>query len=148
MRKRKIWTCDFKECEEIAQWYRKRKRELLKLCTKHEAYLARQHYGGSLDLSELNEDDIRYLEGKERRKEFAKRHPFDVRLYSLEDGTTGFRIRVRDRETDEWRSFVLKKSDHGRFDENYRDLERKGFSPKPSIDEYVKSLRNGINGSI
>ncbi len=38
MRKRirKIWEwkCDFKDCEEIAQWYRKRKGELLKLCTK------------------------------------------------------------------------------------------------------------------
>lgn len=63
-RKTKILKCDFKECNEIAQWYREWKGEL-KLCTKHEVYFARQHCGRSLDPSELDEDDLRYLEEKD-----------------------------------------------------------------------------------
>jgi len=65
MKKRNVWKCDFKGCEEIAQWYRKWKGDLFKLCTKHEAYLARKRYGRPLDPSELDEDDFRYLEEKE-----------------------------------------------------------------------------------
>jgi len=45
------------------------------------------------------------------------------------------------RHTDEKRSFVIQEGELGRFNENFADLERKGFSPKPSIDEYVKKLR-------
>lgn len=65
MRKRKIWKCDFKGCEEIAQWYREWKGELLKLCTKHEAYLARTHWGRHIEPSELDKNDVRYLEEKD-----------------------------------------------------------------------------------
>ena len=140
--KRKLWKCDFKGCEEIAQWYRKRKGELLKLCTKHEVYLASQHYGRSLDLSELDEDDIRYLERKEYKKELEKKEPFDVGLFSLEDGTR--KVRIRDRQTDETRSFIIKDTDLSRFFETFANLERKGYSPKPSIDDYVKMLRDGV----
>jgi len=62
-RKSKIWDwkCDFKDCGEIAQWYRKRKGELLKLCTKHNVYLHKQHWGRHIDFSELDEDDTQYL---------------------------------------------------------------------------------------
>jgi hypothetical protein len=138
----KIWKCDFEDCEEVAQWYRRGKGRLVKLCTKHEVYLSKQHWGKRVDFSELNEEDIRYLEGKERRAEFTKRHPFDVRFYPLEDKTT--KIAIRDRQTGEWRSFIIKDSDIGKFGETYSDLERKGFSPKPSIDDYVKTLKEMI----
>jgi hypothetical protein len=65
MKKRKLWKCDFKDCSEPAQWYRLYKGELLKLCTKHEAYLARQHFGCHLEFHELDEDDLTYLEEKD-----------------------------------------------------------------------------------
>lgn len=145
MRNRKVWTCDFKGCNDFAQWCRKRNGNLLTLCTKHEADLARRHWGRRIDASELNEDDIRYLEGKERRKELAKKKPFEVRLYKLEDG---WKIRIKDKQTDERRSFVIKHADLRRFDETFSDLEREGFSPKPSIDDYVKRLRNSVSSSI
>jgi len=65
MSKRKTWKCDFEECEEIAEWYRKMKGAPIKLCVKHEAYFARKHWGRPLDLSELNDGELRYLEEKE-----------------------------------------------------------------------------------
>jgi len=68
MKKSKVWTCDFKGCDEIAQWYRRWKGDLFKLCTKHEAYFARNHYGRRVDLSELDADDIDYLWEKEEEK--------------------------------------------------------------------------------
>ncbi len=84
-------------CDDYAQWVRVHKGELFTLCTKHHALLGRKKWGKHLDVSKLSEDDIRYLVGKERRKESARRHPFDVRMYPLEDGTT--KIKVRDRKT-------------------------------------------------
>ena len=139
---KKLWTCDYKGCEEIAQWYRKWKGELLTLCTTHEGYFGRKHWGKHLDVTKLDEDDIRYLERKELRKELVKKKPFEVLLFPLENGTT--KVRVVDKQTDETRSFVIKDSDHETFSETYRDLERKGFSSKPSIDDYVKRLRKGV----
>lgn len=139
----RTWTCDYEGCDEFAQWYRKLKKDLLKLCTKHEAEFARKHWGKDIHASELDDDDIRYLERKEEKKEYRKAHPFEVRLFSAENGTR--KIKIRDSETGERRSFILKETDLGKFDEIYKDLEREGFSPKPSIDEYVKRLRNGVN---
>ena len=138
----KIWTCDFKGCDEIAQWYRKKKGELVKLCSKHYASLDRMRWGRRVEESELDEDDIRYLEEKEQMKESEKKDPFEVRLYELADE---WKVRVEDRQTGEKRSFAIKNSDYEGFDEIYHDLQRKGFSPKPSIDEYVKRLRNGVS---
>ena len=77
---RKIWTCDFQGCNEIAQWYRKRKGRLIKVCTKHEARLAREHWGRRVDFSELNDDDIRYLEWKEWKKELSLMSKKGVRI--------------------------------------------------------------------
>ena len=134
-------TCDYKNCDEFAQWYRRFKGKLLTLCTKHEVEFARKPWGRSIDASELNDDDIRYLERKEEEKEYRKAHPFEVRLFSAENGTR--KITIRDSETGEKRSFILKETELGKFDDIYKDLEREGFSPKPSIDEYVKRLRNG-----
>jgi len=137
----RMFTCDYKNCDEFAQWYRRFKGKLLTLCTKHEAEFARKHWGRSIDASELNNDDIRHLESKEEEKEYQKTHPFEVRLFSAENGTR--KITIRDSETGERRSFILKETELGKFDDIYKDLEREGFSPKPSIDEYVKRLRNG-----
>lgn len=138
---RKIWTCDFQGCNEIAQWYRKRKGRLIKVCTKHEARLAREHWGRRVDFSELNDDDIRYLEWKEWKKELVKKEPFEVLLFQLEDG---LKVRVRDRQTNEWRLFTVKGIEEEKIYEAYSGLQRKGFSPKPSIDEYVKKLRKYV----
>jgi len=74
MMKRKLRKCDHKGCEEIAEWYREYKGELLKLCTKHEAYFARGHWGKSLDPSELDEDDLRYLEEKDEKDYYQCPH--------------------------------------------------------------------------
>lgn len=137
---RKLWTCDYKGCDEITQWYRIWKGELLKLCTKHEAYLAREHYGKHLDLSELNEDDMCYLEEKEERKEFEKRHPFEVMLAPLENEM--WKIKIVDRRTDEKHEFVIKDTkDKERLFEALIDFEKKKSSTELSVDEYVKSLR-------
>jgi hypothetical protein len=142
--RKKMWKCSFKGCEEIAQWYRKSKGQVIKACTKHEALLAREHWGRRVDYSELTEEDIRQLETQEYWTEFAKEHPFEVLLSLLEDG---YKVRIRDRETGEWRSLVVKKSDMERFNERYSDLERKRFATKPSIDDYVEKLRNGATST-
>ena len=134
-------TCDYKGCEENAQWYRKRKGKLLKLCTKHEGEFARKHWGRHVDFSELNEDDINYLKWKEYRKELAKKEPFEVKEFPLKEG---LKVSIKDKQTNERRSFTIKESDSVRFIETYIDLKKEGFSPKPSIDDYVKKLRNGI----
>jgi hypothetical protein len=63
------WTCDFEGCNELAQWYRKSKGQIVKLCTKHEALLARQHWGKRVDYSELSEEDMRRLKKKVYRDE-------------------------------------------------------------------------------
>lgn len=43
--KKAMWTCDFKGCNDVAQWLREFNGQLLNLCTKHEAYLANKHLG-------------------------------------------------------------------------------------------------------
>jgi hypothetical protein len=95
----RMCTCDYEDCDEFAQWYRRLKGKLLTLCTKHEVEFARKHWGRSIDASELNSNDIRYLEGKEEKKEYRKTHPFKVRFF-LEENET-WKIRIRDSETDE-----------------------------------------------
>ena len=55
----------------MAQWYRVWKGELLKLCTKHEAYMARRHLGKALDSSELDGEDWAYLEEKDEPIELS-----------------------------------------------------------------------------
>ena len=137
---RKLWTCDFAKCDEIAQWYRIWKGELLKLCTKHEAYLGRERYGKHLNLSELDEDDIHYLEEKEERKKFEKKHPFEVMLSPLEDEK--WEIKIVDRRNDEKREFVIKETDEKeRLFEALTELEKRKSSAELSIDEYAKTLR-------
>jgi len=137
----KVRLCDFAGCDEIAQWYRKSKGQIVKVCTTHEALLARQHWGRRIDYSELDEDDIRRLETKVYWNEYEKKHPFEVMLTPSEDERE---VKVHDLQTSEWRSFMIKGSDTERFDEAYRHLEKEGFDPKPSIDDYVKKLRNGV----
>ena len=134
-----VWTCDYKRCDDYAQWVREHKGELFTLCTKHHALLDRKKWSKHLDVSKLSEDDIRYLLRKERRKESARRHPFEVRDYPLDDGT--IKVRIRDKQTGERRSFVVKPDEKRKFIESFSDLEKRGFSPKPSIDQYVKKLR-------
>lgn len=63
--KRKLLKCDFEGCNDLAQWYREFKGNLVKLCTKHEAHFSRKRWGRHVDLSELDEDDLRYLEEKD-----------------------------------------------------------------------------------
>jgi len=141
-----VWTCDFKGCDEIAQWYRKKKGKLFKLCTTHEAHLNRMHWGRRVDLSELNEDDIRYLERKERRKELAKKEPFEIETWlPLEDGTT--KVSIRDRRTDERHSLMIEDTDLKKLFDilssyDYREM-RKSFT-KLSIDEFVEKLRKNL----
>ncbi|MGD0159437.1 MAG: hypothetical protein ABSB89_03985 [Candidatus Bathyarchaeia archaeon] len=66
---RKPLKCDFEECPEMVQWYRKYKGKLWKLCTKHEAFMARQHQGHSVDRDHLTPDDWRYLRQKDLEEE-------------------------------------------------------------------------------
>lgn len=140
----KIWKCDFEDCEEIAQWYRKRKGQLVKLCTKHEAYLSKEHWGKRVDFSELDENNISYLERKEYKRESVKRIPFEITLRFLEDRT--IRVLVRDRQTNEWRSFVVKNTDDLEgIDKISRDLEEGKFSKKPSIHDFVKMLEKAVS---
>jgi len=142
--RRKIWKCDFEDCNEFAQWYRVQKGQLVKLCTKHEAYLAKKHWGKHIDPSELDEDDIHYLEEKDYKEELAKEKPFEVLLFPLEDG---WKVRIRDRRTNEWRSLMVKGTDERRrFSETYGYLKIKGSISELSIDDYVKKLKDNISG--
>lgn len=67
--RKKSLKCDFEGCQEMVQWFRKYKGELLKLCTKHEAYMARAHQGRSLESEDLNPSDWQYLEEKDLEEE-------------------------------------------------------------------------------
>jgi len=142
--KLETWTCDFKGCGELAQWYRRSKGQIVKLCTKHKAYLARQRWGKRVDHSELSEDDMRRLKTKVYWNEYDKKHPFSVMESLVENG---LKVRVSDIQTGEHRSFVVKNSDTETFGENFSKLERRGFVTKPSIDDYVKKLKDGTSSA-
>jgi hypothetical protein len=144
MEKRKLWKCDFKDCDEIGQWYRECKGEIVKLCTRHETILAKQHWGRRVDFLDLDEDNIRYLQGKEYHSELMKKIPFKILLRRLEDKTT--QVEVNDRQTGKWRSFVI--SDTDNIEGLYMisdDLEKGRFTKKPSLDEFVNILKKAIS---
>ena len=61
MSKRKTWECDFENCTEIAEWYRRLKGKPVKLCTHHYAQMGKQRMGKPVDFSQLSEQDIRIL---------------------------------------------------------------------------------------
>jgi len=67
--KKTVLKCDFEGCQEMVQWFRRYKGELLKLCTKHEARMAREHQGRSLDSKDLDSDDWEYLREKDLEEE-------------------------------------------------------------------------------
>jgi hypothetical protein len=146
MANRKMWKCDFKDCEEIAQWYRVCKGKLVKLCTKHETQLAKQHYGRRVDFSELDEDDIHYLQEKESRFEYFKKVPFKIDWKIKEKIHY---IDVKDRKTGEWRSFQIADDNWNREGSHkiLEDLENGMFFSKPSIDEFVEILKKVITKS-
>jgi phage FluMu protein Com len=68
--KKRVWKCDFKECDETAQWYRIWNGLPFKLCTHHYAELGRKRLGKPIGFSELSADNLDYLEEKDRRTEF------------------------------------------------------------------------------
>lgn len=89
---------------------------------------------------QLDEDDMNYLEEKEERKEFEKRHPFEVMLSPL--GDEKWKIKIVDRRTDEKREFVIKETNEKeRLFEALTKLEKRRSSTELSIDEYAKTLR-------
>jgi hypothetical protein len=69
--KKKPLKCDFEGCQEMVQWYRRYKGKPLKLCTKHEARMAREHKGYSLDPRDLTPDDWQYLIEKDEDEELG-----------------------------------------------------------------------------
>ena len=135
-------TCDYKGCDDFAQWYREVDGQILTFCSKHEAECHRRRIGKKIDESKLDEQDILELEEKEREREHRLKKPFYVKQLSIENGIA--KIRIYDRQTNERRLFSLKEEQLETFNQNYISLDKKGFSPKPSIEEYIKSLRNGL----
>lgn len=132
---RKLWKCDFEKCGDIALWIRKWKGQLFRLCTKHEAYFQRNHWGRHVDELELTEDDFCYFERKD--KEFEKKGLVNLTIYKLKDGSD--KIRVTNRETGESRTSVFKSVDGlNRFLESYDSLKKKGLS----FENLVKSLED------
>lgn len=142
--KLETWTCDFEGCDEIAQWYRRSKGQILKLCTKHEALLSRKHWGRSVDYTELTEADMDRLRTKVYWAEYDKEHPFEV---LMSKSAEQMKVRVSDLLTGEWRSFTIQTSDLEKLSDNQIKSERKGFVPKPSIDEYIRKLQDGISST-
>lgn len=135
---RRLWTCDWKDCNEIAQFYREYKGELLKLCTKHEVQSAKQHLGKHVD--NLSQDDIQYLQSKEERSQFLEKVPFTVRFNVLEGNSR--LIEIQDRRSNIWRSFKVSDNDFDSeaFFKIYRDMENGNFAYK-SIDEFLTALK-------
>ncbi len=142
-KRRKVWKwkCDSKGCEEMAQWYRRQKGKIMKLCTKHEAQLAKMHWGRRVDESRLTEKDRLNLRRKEWKRESAKRRPFETILFFQE---AGIKVKIKDRRTDEWRSFVVGKDELERLHEVEIKLGQRGVLPKLSIDDYVKRLQDSL----
>jgi len=66
MSKRPTWKCDFKGCDEVAEWYRVQEGEIAKLCTHHNAEAGRRHWGKPIEYSDLTGEDIDYLKDKDR----------------------------------------------------------------------------------
>lgn len=145
MAKRKMWKCDFEDCEEIAQWYRLCKGKLMKLCTKHETQLSKQHFGKRVDYSELDKDDIDYLQEKESRSEYFKKVPFRIDCKYFPDEKMYY-IDVKDRITGKWRSFKTGDSNWNLdgFQRINKELENGKFSHKPSIEEFVDILKKAV----
>ena len=139
---RKLWKCDFGGCDEIAQWYRVKKNDLVKLCTKHEAYLARQRWGKSIPESKLDERDIRYLQNKDR--DIAEMGYFDIRERQQKDGKV--KLEIKDLTTCEKRSIVLENFDFTKFSDFYFEKKRQIIKSgvKPSINEHLKELLEAI----
>jgi phage FluMu protein Com len=65
MSKRPTWKCDWKGCNEIAEWYRAQGEDLVKLCTHHYAELGKSRWGKPVDFSDLTREDINYLAEKD-----------------------------------------------------------------------------------
>jgi hypothetical protein len=61
--------CDYEGCSEYVRRYRKWKGKVVKLCIKHNEQMSREHLGKQIDASELDEDDIRFLEEKTRKED-------------------------------------------------------------------------------
>jgi hypothetical protein len=59
--KRKTWKCDFKNCSEIAEYYRLVKGNPVKVCLHHEVHMRKQRIGKHIEYFQLNPDDIQYL---------------------------------------------------------------------------------------
>lgn len=68
MNKRRTWKCDFEGCKEIAEWYRIVKGTPVKLCTHHETHMRKQHMGKPIDYSQLDGDNMLYLEEKDEQE--------------------------------------------------------------------------------
>lgn len=65
MNRPKTWKCDFKNCHEIARYYRDVKGTLVKVCLHHEVQMRKQRMGKPLDFSELSYEEISDLEEKD-----------------------------------------------------------------------------------
>jgi predicted RNA-binding Zn-ribbon protein involved in translation (DUF1610 family) len=70
MSKRKTWKCDFEDCIEVAEWYRRVKGTPVKLCTRHYAHMGKQRMGKPVEFSQLSAHDIWILEEKEGMFDF------------------------------------------------------------------------------
>jgi hypothetical protein len=68
--KRPLRRCDYKGCPEMVQWFRRYKGEILKLCTKHYAKMAKEHLGQSVEAKDLTSDDLEYLYEKDSEEEY------------------------------------------------------------------------------
>jgi ribosomal protein S6E (S10) len=76
--------------------------------------------------------------------EYDKEHPFEV---LMSKSAEQMKVRVSDLLTGEWRSFTIQTSDLEKLSDNQIKSERKGFVPKPSIDEYIRKLQDGISST-
>jgi hypothetical protein len=108
--------------------------------------LARQHWGKQIDFLDLNDDDIQYLQRKEYHSELVKKIPFKILLRKLEDNT--IRIEVNDRLTGKWGSFAVSETNNLEgLDKISADLEKGKFAFKPSLDEFLDTLKKAIFGN-
>ena len=137
----RVRQCNFAGCSEISKLYRRSKGQLVDVAQSMKQCLPDNIGVDAQTVLNWMTMIFDVWRQEHYESEYEKEHPFEVLQIPSEDEQ---QVKIRDLQTGEWRSFMIKCSDTERLDEMYCHLEKDGFDPEPSVDDYMKKLRNGV----
>ncbi len=70
MSRRKTWLCDFEDCTNTAEYYRRVSGKVVKLCLHHDVHMRKQRLGVPVDYKNLTSRETQFLENKEFEHNF------------------------------------------------------------------------------